>query len=227
MMRSIAKPMVGVAGDATPYQPLRVFRVISSTMKPEWEFLTKTIYDPEVFWVMVTAVATIFLVFLAAIPLRSLAKTRRTELARRLRDDFSTDRTRAIIFLIDHNLLDYDTEIPCFRFGKIRGDPAEDFVTQILGESEVLSIFEVDDTILNPLEEVAVLAIAKSVNLEDAYALFGNVVQSTIQNEAIQKHVRDVRSCEGSAKAWINLERIVPSLDQLDKKLSRTVARRK
>ena len=28
-------------------------------MKPEWEWLTKTIYDPAIFWAMVTTAATI------------------------------------------------------------------------------------------------------------------------------------------------------------------------
>jgi hypothetical protein len=46
--------------------------------EPEWEFLTKTIFDPAIFWAMVTAVATVFLVFFAVLPLREIAKTRRT-----------------------------------------------------------------------------------------------------------------------------------------------------
>lgn len=71
-------------------------------MKPEWEFLTKSIYDPEVFWVTITAVAAVaalFLVVLAAIPpWGSREWTRRTDLVRRLKEDFLTRRVNAIIF---------------------------------------------------------------------------------------------------------------------------------
>jgi hypothetical protein len=31
-------------------------------MEPQWEFLTKGIYDPAIFWTMVTAIATVLLV---------------------------------------------------------------------------------------------------------------------------------------------------------------------
>jgi hypothetical protein len=37
-------------------------------MEAEWEWLTRTIYDPSIFWVMVTAVATVLL-FLATLAL--------------------------------------------------------------------------------------------------------------------------------------------------------------
>lgn len=204
----------------------RDFSYRIGAMKPEWEFLTKTIYDPEVFWVMVSAVATVLLVILAAIPLWSIAKTRRTEVARRLRDEFWTERTKAIMFLIDHNLLAYDAGVPCFRLRGIGGDPAEEMITQTLGESGVLSIFEVDDKILNPLEEVAAMTFAGSISFEDVYALFGNFIRSTVENEAIRQHIQETRRRQQSANAWVHLERIVPRLDRLDERFSRAAARR-
>ena len=194
----------------------------------EWEFLTKTIFDPAVFWTMLTAVATVFLVFFAALPLRELAKTRRTELVRRFKEDFLTPRINAIMFLIDHNLIEYGQDAdttPFFSFARISNDPAQARIQGTLGDTVVLSIFEIDDDILNPLEEVAVLAFARSITFEDVYALFGNFIQSVVQNEAIQTHIRDMRRNSGAANAYRNLERIVPILDSLDEKLLRRVAR--
>lgn len=102
-------------------------------MKPEWEFLTKTIFDPGVFWAMLTAVATAFLVFFAVLPLRELAKTRRTELERRLRDDFLTARIKAIMFLINHDLIEYREHAgatPFFSFARISGDRSQDRIRE-------------------------------------------------------------------------------------------------
>jgi hypothetical protein len=195
--------------------------------EPEWEFLTKTIFDPAIFWAMVTAVATVFLVFFAVLPLREIAKTRRTELVRHLREDFLTFRIKAIMFLINHNLIDYEQDAdttPFFSFARISNDPAQSRIQETLGDTVVLSIFEIDDDILNPLEEVAVLAFARSITFEDVYALFGNFMQSVVQNEAIQRHIRDMRRNSGTANAYRNLERIVPILDSLDEKLLRRVA---
>ncbi len=186
-------------------------------MKPEWEWVTQTIFKPEVFWVMITAIATLALVIFAALPLRSLAKTRRTDLARRLRDDFWTPRARVMMFLVDHNLLQYvPGDPPYFSIAQISGDPAQARVQEAFGDRALISIFEIDDELLNPLEEVAALAFAKSVDLEDVYALFGNFIGSTVENEQIRRHIEDVRRTPNAANAWIHLERIVPLFDHLD-----------
>jgi len=208
--------------------PRARFRVKSSAVKPELEFLTKTIYDPAVFWVMITAVATIFLVILAAVPLRDLAKTRRTDLVRHLRADFWTLRMRAIMFLIDHNLIEYQEDaIPFFSFARPSDNPARVWLSQIWGDTVVLSTFEIDDELLNPLEEVAILAFAKSISFKDVSALFGNFMRSTSENEEIRRDVQDVRRRQESANAWMNLERIVPILSRLDERLLKRSSRQR
>jgi hypothetical protein len=159
-------------------------------MKTDWEFLTRTIYEPEVFWAMLTAVATLSLVFLAAAPLWDLAKTRRTELARRLREEFRA----------------------CHHGSSAVLDSAT------LGDTVVLSSFEIDDYLLNPLEEVALLAFAKSITFDDVYAFFGNFIKSTVENEEIQKHIHNIRTNYRSPNAWSDVEQIVPALNRLDER---------
>ena len=174
---------------------------------------------------MVSAVATVFLVILAAVPLWNLAKTRRTDLVRHLRDDFWTPRVRAIMFLIDHNLIEYfEDPTPFFSFARISDDPARSLMSDMFGDSIVLSTFEIDDELLNPLEEVAVLAFAKSISFEDVYAFFGSFIKSTVENAEIRKHVRSIRTQKGAANAWMSLERIVPILNRLDEKLLKRVS---
>lgn len=43
-------------------------------MNTEWEFLTKTFFDPGIFWAMITAVATLILLVVAYWQRRSLAR---------------------------------------------------------------------------------------------------------------------------------------------------------
>src|SRR5262249_17456821 len=130
----------------------------------------------------------------------------------------------AMLFLINHNLLRYESPrdgIPFFSFTAISNDPARERIEETLGNRVVLNIFEIDDSLLNPLEEVAVLAFAKSLSFRDVYAVFGQYMKSTVDSEEIRKHVLDIRRRRNAANAWINLERIVPILDRLDVKLSK------
>jgi hypothetical protein len=192
-------------------------------MKTDWEFLTKTIYDPAIFWGMVTAFATVFLALFAVFPLRDLARTRRTELAWRLRENFWTPRMQAIMYLIDHGLLDYEpTPLPpSFAFPRINDDPGQSFVSEHLGDRIVLSAFEIDDQLLNPLVDIALSASVGSITFEDVHALFGNAIKSTAEDPAIQAHIRDMRRNPRFSKAWIEIERIIPKLDEIDKKLEK------
>jgi hypothetical protein len=71
-----------------------------ATMKPEWEFLTKTIYDPAIFWVMVTAIATVALVLatigLVWIGLIPLVRSKKAELAERFKEELLTPSAQRI-----------------------------------------------------------------------------------------------------------------------------------
>lgn len=132
------------------------------------------------------------------------------------------------MFLINHNFLRYErrpNEVPFFSWVSLSGDPAEGWIEQIMGESSVLSIFEIDDTILNPLEEVASMAFARSISFDDVYAFLGNTILSTVQNEAIQQHIQETRRHRAGANAWRQVERIVPRLDRLELRFSRAAAR--
>jgi hypothetical protein len=132
------------------------------------------------------------------------------------------------MFLINHDLIEYVEHAgatPFFSFARISGDPSQGRIRETLGDAVVLSIFEVDDDLLNPLEEVAVLAFTKSITFEDVYALFGGFMKSTVENEAIRNHIRDMRRNQGGTNAYMNLERIVTKLNRLDEELLRRLKR--
>src|ERR1035438_10725822 len=76
-------------------------------MNPWW---CKTLFDPSVFWVMVTGAATAVLTVVAAWQLSALARTSRADFIFRLKNEFFTERARRLICLIDGDLLEYVTE---------------------------------------------------------------------------------------------------------------------
>jgi len=195
-------------------------------LKPQWEWLTRTVYDPSITWVAITAVATLVLVYLAAVPLRRLVKAKKTELAWRLRNDFLTPRVRDILYLIDHGMLEYQPDGPCFSFAGI-DEVARLRVRESFGDTVLISAFEIDDDILNPLDEISALAFEGSLQMEDVYAIFGNFIGSTVQNGAILAHIRAVRTRPNASEAWLHMERIVPGLERLDARFRRrSVVRR-
>ena len=80
-------------------------------MKPEWEFWVQSIYEPAIFWAMVTAVATVALVGatigLVWIGLLPLVRSRKAELAERFKEELLTASAQRIFFLAAHNFLTF------------------------------------------------------------------------------------------------------------------------
>jgi hypothetical protein len=165
------------------------------------------------------AIATGLLVYFAAVPIRMLIKERKNQLAWRLHDSFLTARARAILFLIDHEILKYQRDgVPYFSFAGI-DDVDRGPIRHALGDDVVISIFEIDDAVLNPLEEIALRGVEGSLEFQDVYELFGNFIESTMRNEAIKDHIADIRSRPTAKDAWSRLESIVPRLTERDKKI--------
>jgi hypothetical protein len=80
-------------------------------MKPELEFLTKTIYEPEVFWAMLVAVATVILtfatvalVFVGAIP---LVRAKKADSRRDFARSCWRQKLRKLFFLVSHGFLEF------------------------------------------------------------------------------------------------------------------------
>src|SRR6266849_9097444 len=153
-------------------------------MKTEWEWLTKTIYEPEVTWAMVTAIATVLLVIGTAIlawaGVLPLFRARRAELTERFREELLTPTAKRILFLLAHNLLDFRTD-PTTGSGFFFIMPAPENIIaqrleQILGPQRIVLTFEMDDEILAPLQEVAYYEADGAIDFDDAFRIFGQQI---------------------------------------------------
>jgi len=200
-------------------------------MKPEWEWLTKTIYDPAIFWVMVTAIATIalvvvtiFLVVVGAIP---LVRARRAQLAEEFRAELLTPSARKIFFLASHGFLEFKVDDTTKRGFFMIIEPQENIIKQrleqIFDEQRIVLTFEMDDEFLQPLEELAHYEENKVVDFKDVYRMFADYVDVAMSNSAIRQYITWLRGVAGW-RVYSNLERLHAKLkahkEILDKNLA-------
>lgn len=172
-----------------------------SEMHPEWEWLTKTIYDPAVFWAMVTAVATLLLVGatigLVWIGIIPLVKTQRADLGERFRSELLRPAAQRIFFLASHGLFQFQTDpntgIGYFLIIQARENIVEQRLRQLLGEQRIVLTFEMDDEFLSPLEEMARDEEKKILDFEYVFRNFGDYVDVAMRNEQIQRYVMWLR----------------------------------
>ncbi len=120
------------------------------TFPPE-SFWHKTIFDPTIFWVMLTAVATVALVLVGYFQLAELVRTRKSEFAKKLHEDFSTPIERAVFSVIARKRLRFrNTRV--FDVIPQETEVIEAIEYEITFTGETISTAEVTRVILNPLE---------------------------------------------------------------------------
>jgi hypothetical protein len=200
--------------------------MILPIMHNEWLFVTKTIYDPEVFWAMITALATvgllgatIALVWIGIIP---LVRNKRADLVERLRQDFLTSLVENILFLAGHNLLVFVREIQrtgmegtaFFEIRRMDGNIFQQRLVQIVGDQRIIMTFEVEDHILSPLEEVAYYEEHGELDFEDAFRVFGTYFDICFSSREIQRYITWIR--ERKPDAYQRAERLYRRMNERD-----------
>jgi hypothetical protein len=185
-------------------------------MKPEWEFWVQSIYEPAIFWAMVTAVATVALVGatigLVWIGLLPLVRSRKAELAERFKEELLTASAQRIFFLAAHNFLTFvidkqpgGREIGYFAITKLNENIMQQRLDQMFGEQRIVMTFEIDDQILAPLEEVAYYEKHGEVEFGDVYRIFGDYIDVCWRNAEIVKYIKWLRERQ-KADAYANME---------------------
>jgi hypothetical protein len=185
-------------------------------MRPECEFLTKSILDPAVFWAMITALATVALVFatngLVWIGLITLVSSKKNDLAERFKAELLTASAEGIFFLASHGFLTFvvdkqasGREIGYFSIIKLNENIMQQRLDQMFGDQEIVMTFEMDDEILAPLEEVAYYEKRGELEFEDVYRIFGDYIDVCWSNREIVKYIRWLRATM-KADAYKNME---------------------
>lgn len=172
-------------------------------MKTEWEFLTKSIFDPVVFWTMVTAVTTAALVVVGYVQLRQLVKTGQAEFLDRLKRDFLTPETQGLLFLVRYRLLEFEVNAPPrFHIRPLPEGSLKQRFQQLQIREETVSVFGIDELLLIPLDDLASFEKTGSVDLSGIYQLFGRYILDIVDNEAIHEYLVWVRAHHGGSFAF-------------------------
>ncbi|MGB7764989.1 MAG: hypothetical protein WBL33_08190, partial [Candidatus Acidiferrales bacterium] len=176
-------------------------------MKPECEFLTKTLYDPAIFWSMIGAIATVILVFVAYWQLKNLARTSRSDFLFRLRSDFFNDDARRLIFLAEHKLLKFhgEDEIPYFEIlGRDRPRVA-DRMRELNIEGDTVSMYLVDDKLLGPIEDIGVLERLGLLTLNEVYEAFVTYINICVESPGLKEYIQYSRKDPEDDDVYDNL----------------------
>jgi hypothetical protein len=203
-------------------------RMILPAMHTDWEWLTKTIYDPAIFWAMVTAIATVALVFatigLVWIGLIPLVRSKKADLAERFKEELLTPSAQGIFFLAAHGFLRFvidrqgEREIGYFSIIKLNENIMQQRLDQMFGDQRIVMTFEMDDKILAPLEEIAYYEKHGEIEFEDAYRIFGDYIDMCWSNAEIVLYIKWLRSTL-KADAYKNMEALQKKLREHYEKL--------
>ena len=197
-------------------------------MKAGWEWLTKTVYDPTIFWAMITAVATVVLLFVAYFQLRSLARTSRSDFLYRLKKDFFTQDVRRLLFLVEHDCLEFqEKEIPHFKIvGRAQPIVAERM--KDLGiEGDSVSTYSMEDVLLGPLEDLGFLEKRGMVDFEEVYEAFETYFLICVECKVLQHYFEWSRADLHDDDVYDNLLMLAKELKEKGKKIRARKRRRR
>ncbi len=189
-------------------------------MKAEWEWLTKTVYDPTIFWAMITAVATVVLLFVAYFQLRSLARTSRSDFLYRLKKDFFTQEVRRLLFLVERGCLEFhEKEIPYFKIvGRDRPIVVERMKElEIQGDS--VSTYRMEDVLLGPLEDLGFLEKRGMVDFQEVYEAFETYYLICLKSEVLQHYFEWSRRDLDDDDVYDNLLTLAKKLKEKGEKI--------
>jgi hypothetical protein len=177
------------------------------------DFWLRTLQNPEAFWAMATAIATVGLIAVANYQLRDLAKTSKSDFLYKLKKDFFTPEARRLVFLAENDLLKFKPgRIPYFEIATPDAETAKRMEDLGITTSS-LSTGLVDDAVLGPLEDVGVLLERNLVSLDEAYEQFDSFVQICVENEAIAQYLACCREDEDDDDVYDHLQNLYEKLN--------------
>jgi hypothetical protein len=159
------------------------------------QFWEKSFSDPAIFWSMIAALGTIALLCVAYKQLSDLARTSKADFLHRLKKDFFTEEARRLVFLFDHDLIDFrgTTPVPFFELRKNSDHEDKDRLKELGIGFHTVSCYTVDDLLLGPLEDIGILEDSKLVDIEHVYQVFDHYVSMLAESRAIRDYIGWVR----------------------------------
>jgi hypothetical protein len=165
----------------------------------------------ENWWQVVSAVATMWAVWVAWKKLGDSSKTSHADFIRRFSDRFFEKPTRDLINLLDNKALSFQKEEPTSQEGectsyfaidmeKVDKLKLADKKKEELKRRKVYSTYEMDDWLLGHLEDVAFFERSGLLDIKEVYHHFDWYVDMVWASPEVQKYIASQRQEERDGK---------------------------
>jgi len=194
---------------------------------PGWggvvEWARRSVCDASIFWVMVTAVGTLLLAWIAFKQLGGLADTSRADFIFRLKSEFFNDKSRRLIFLIEEDLLEFvpEGESGYFIIKDYSSEKVRERISHLGFDGPRISSQEIDDLILGILEDVGMFERKGVIKLEDVYIIFDTYVMDCMDSPAINEYLKFSRQGEGNRDVWAEFRLLAKRLKAIEPEMLR------
>ncbi|MGH7093198.1 MAG: hypothetical protein ACREFB_06665, partial [Stellaceae bacterium] len=168
---------------------------------------------------LITAIATLALIWLGIKQLQGLANTANADFVLRRADKFFQSETRVLLHLIEDNYLLFKEKTPLRNSYFLLDEQKikclhEDIKNKFL-KKRVYSTYEIDDLILGPLEDIATLEEKNRISFDLIYDFFSWYISRVWENSEIQRYVHAARKeREGGGDIYEGLEKLAKRCKQ-------------
>lgn len=178
----------------------------------------------EPLWSFLTALATIALVGVGYFQLRKIAETNKDankisqeKFLYQLRTEFFTKKARELLTLIEEDALKFDEKNEIFNVD-IPIDRKDLLRDSINVERKYYTPQEIDDFLLGPLEDAALLLEKKLIDVRDASYNFGYYLNAVLSYSEISSYIKWARKCTPGRSIYRKVEWAFHSVAAFEKK---------
>jgi hypothetical protein len=185
-------------------------------------WLWRCLYDPTVFWVMVSGLATVILLLVAWKQLSALVRSSRADFVFRLKSEFFSEETRRLIHLIENDLIGFvkkSDDTYYFVIKDFASDEVQEKLKHMGFKGEIITSQEIDDLILGILEDVGMFQRNGRLELEDVYCIFSTYVKMCSENDAIREYLKFSRKGRGNKDVWVEFRLLADRLKKIEPKM--------
>lgn len=173
-------------------------------------------------WIFITAIATVGLAIIGRRQLNDLNKTAKSDFLNKLKNEFFTKDSRALLILLETSSLYFNKETGIDNFGvfEIRiSKELDKYLNQSFDpERKYYYTQEMDDFLLGHLEDAGLLLKTGRITIEDANQQFQYYVNTVYDNKQIQEYIQWAKEQAGDDDIYSGLKYIYEELNKHERK---------
>ncbi len=187
-------------------------------------------FDWNLFWIAITALASVALCFIAWFQLSKTREINEAEFIQDFKKDFYTARTRELLMLFEYDQIKFiengsdrskQKGLPqdmCLFEVTLPGYKRTDEIPNyFLNNNNLFSEFEIDDFLLGHYEDLGLFYIQKLMSLELIYQVFMPHLKLVLDNQEIKKYIEYQQKQYGNMDVYSNYRLIYGKIIEYEK----------